>query len=128
MTIGNEQIYDGILTALSTSDRPQFLIQPTSVYNFFTQHNLRKIPDYQRPYSWKKQHILALLNDIFKIANEERDSWFLGPIFTTKIRPNDEVSELLDGQQRVTTIQIILRESSVFKKRIQDLVSDWAKN
>ena len=93
----NQPVYQSILTGLTAErDRVQFLIEPSSIYDFFKKHNIRKIPDYQRPYSWSEQHILDLLNDIRKIAEGDRESWFLGPIFTTKLTPNDIESQLLE--------------------------------
>ena len=60
--------------------------------------------------SWDNKNITDLLNDINKIAIGERKSWFLGPLFTTKKTPDAKTSDLLDGQQRVTTIQIFERK------------------
>tara|TARA_B100000900_G_scaffold294607_1_gene253346 strand:- start:965 stop:3049 length:2085 start_codon:yes stop_codon:yes gene_type:complete len=116
-----EQIFDSLLTHTNARDTKKYLLKPLSVYNFFKENDIRKIPDYQRPYSWSKENINDLLEDIQKIANGERDSWFLGPLFTTKINEHDTESSLLDGQQRITTIQIILREASLITKRIEGL-------
>ena len=73
------------------------------------------IPDYQRPYAWDKEECLTLWNDIFDFAfpgddstkfNEEEE-YYLGPIVTFK---NDEGKlEVIDGQQRLTTLMLLLR-------------------
>ena len=116
-----DEIFDSLLTHTTARDAKKYLLKPLSVFNFFKENDVRKIPDYQRPYSWSKENINDLLEDIQKIANGERESWFLGPLFTTKIDEHDTQSSLLDGQQRVTTIQIILREASIITKRIEGL-------
>ena len=71
------------------------------------------IPNYQRGYRWGKQEIEELLSDLFEYAksNEideiKRSKFYcLQPIVV--IQKNDEY-ELVDGQQRLTTIYLILK-------------------
>lgn len=73
------------------------------------------IPDYQRPYAWGESECQTLWDDIFTFAipddgSTEFDSnseYFLGPIVTFK---NDENKmEVIDGQQRLTTLMLLLR-------------------
>lgn len=73
------------------------------------------IPDYQRPYAWGDVECKTLWEDLFTFSfpndncdqfNEE-DEYFLGPIVTFK---NDEKKlEIIDGQQRLTTLMLLLR-------------------
>lgn len=74
------------------------------------------IPDYQRPYAWGEDECTTLWDDLFSFAfpnddseafNREADEYFLGPIVTFK---NDKGQlEIIDGQQRLTTIMLLLR-------------------
>lgn len=72
------------------------------------------IPDYQRPYAWGENECQTLWDDIFTFAipddgSTEFDSnseYFLGPIVTYK---NNEKMEVIDGQQRLTTLMLLLR-------------------
>ncbi|HKM36607.1 MAG TPA: DUF262 domain-containing protein [Thiopseudomonas sp.] len=72
------------------------------------------IPDYQRPYAWDEEQCLTLWDDIVEFAfpdnntdNFDNDNeYFLGAIVTFK---NDRVSEVIDGQQRLTTLMLLLR-------------------
>ena len=73
------------------------------------------IPDYQRPYAWGEKECQTLWDDIFAFAipDEGRtrfdvnSEYFLGPIVTFK---NDKLKlEVIDGQQRLTTIMLLLR-------------------
>lgn len=93
-------------------------IIPKSIFEFLKTNgnSIRKVPNYQRPYSWEKVHVLKLLDDINKYSTPEsiNSSWFLGTIFTTKVTNSDAFTLVLDGQQRLTTIQIILVELILF--------------
>ena len=87
-------------------------IQPKSLFKFFQEHAIYRIPLYQRPYSWEKIHVKTLLDDIEKAMDAE-EAWFLGPVFTAA--ESDDTNEnrrfinLLDGQQRITTLYLITR-------------------
>lgn len=73
------------------------------------------IPDYQRPYAWGETECQTLWDDIFSFAipdegRTEFDSnseYFLGPIVTFK--NNASKMEVIDGQQRLTTLMLLLR-------------------
>lgn len=108
------KVYDKILSRSVSGNTVNYLVAPKTVHQFFSIGiTFRKIPDYQRPYSWTDKNVLDLLTDIRNISDNENASWFLGPVFTVQTTPEDQVSDLLDGQQRITTIQIILREASL---------------
>lgn len=67
------------------------------------------IPSYQRGYRWKEQQIIDLLNDILEFQKKDKDKgefYCLQPIVVTK--KNIDHWEIIDGQQRLTTIYIIL--------------------
>ncbi|VEU75130.1 Uncharacterized conserved protein [Mycoplasmopsis maculosa] len=70
------------------------------------------IPDYQRPYNWKEDEIITLLNDLWEYynlnnENNNYDPYFLGNIVIFK-NTNSEY-EIIDGQQRITTISLLIR-------------------
>ena len=73
----------------------------TSEYNFF-------IPSYQRGYRWGEKQVNELLDDIssFSKNKKEEDFYCLQPIVVNK--DNDKY-RVIDGQQRLTTIYIILK-------------------
>lgn len=109
------KVFDNILSYKGNGSNKDYLVSPSTIQEFFKDGNkFIKIPDYQRPYSWTKKHVLDLINDVKKLTENENSSWFFGPIFTVKQAMSDEYTELLDGQQRITTIQILLREISLF--------------
>ena len=58
-----------------------------------------KIPTYQREYSWRPEHCQTLLNDI--IENDPK--YFIGSIIWIK-----DTKEIIDGQQRLTSLCLLL--------------------
>lgn len=73
------------------------------------------IPDYQRPYAWGEDECGTLWDDIFAFAFppdnyanfDSNDEYFLGPIVT--FRNEHKKLEIIDGQQRLTTLMLLLR-------------------
>ncbi|MDM1303241.1 DUF262 domain-containing protein [Acinetobacter indicus] len=65
-----------------------------------------RVPAYQRAYAWEEDHVTSLLNDLKDaIANKERE-YFLGSVVVTSGDTNR--FEVVDGQQRLTTISLII--------------------
>lgn len=84
------------------------------------------IPDYQRPYAWEESQCQTLWDDIFTFAFPENnyekfdknDEYFLGSIVTFE---NDrKKKEVIDGQQRLTTLMLLLRAFYVKFGNMQD--------
>lgn len=68
------------------------------------------IPVYQRNYTWRKKHVNKLLNDINDILIKKSNSHFIGTIVyvVTSDVFNQREWSIVDGQQRLTTIFLIL--------------------
>jgi len=67
------------------------------------------IPSYQRGYRWKERQVTDLLDDILEFHKKEKEKgefYCLQPIVVTK-KENDSW-EVIDGQQRLTTLYILL--------------------
>lgn len=82
------------------------------------------VPDFQREYSWTKKN----LEDMFYDATSSSDAGhFLGTIILYKNSPNepslyrDEIVHIVDGQQRLTTLMIIL---SAIRSKFESLELD----
>ena len=92
------------------------------------------IPDYQRPYGWEEEECQTLWDDIFtfafpdgnKDAFNTNDEYFLGAIVTYK-NANRQL-EVIDGQQRLTTILLLLRAFYDRFERMQDKPSIDTRN
>ena len=66
---------------------------------------LYKIPIYQRNYAWEREEINALIKDVYDSL--EKSVYYIGTLVTYK--RDENVFEVIDGQQRLTTIYIILK-------------------
>ena len=70
------------------------------------------VPDFQREYVWQQEHVEKLLQDVLDEFYDEEGKilegpeYFLGSVVTCK--NSDGIFQLIDGQQRLTTIYLIL--------------------
>ena len=74
------------------------------------------IPSYQRAYVWTEENVLELLDDIiYAFENNSSEKYFMGSLVLQKKSGFDY--DVLDGQQRLTTICILL---AVLRDNIKD--------
>ena len=75
---------------------------------FVRKENIKNsiIPSYQRGYKWEIKNVEDLLNDINSINDNDKKEHCLHNL--TIIENNNEW-EIIDGQQRLTTIFLILK-------------------
>lgn len=66
------------------------------------------IPDYQRPYTWNKKNVLQLLEDINNCRNSGKRTYLIGSVILYNNIDQAQI-EIVDGQQRLTTISLILK-------------------
>ncbi|GHT61549.1 hypothetical protein FACS1894109_20190 [Spirochaetia bacterium] len=85
-------------------------IELRSIRDLLKMHFL--IPSYQRGYRWSDTQVVALLNDIREFQEKEEkkpgEFYCLQPIIVKKLDESENKWEVIDGQQRLTTIFIIL--------------------
>ncbi len=69
------------------------------------------IPIFQRPYSWEKDECEKLWDDIvdFHDTKSAKDKYFLGNIVLHPLEENENVYAVIDGQQRLTTLLILIK-------------------
>jgi hypothetical protein len=69
-------------------------------------YNTYVIPPYQRPYKWHKSHVIQLLDDLYENIYIGKRTYRVG----TLIIHQDENGNhnIVDGQQRLTTLSLIL--------------------
>jgi uncharacterized protein with ParB-like and HNH nuclease domain len=93
--------------------------QPKQLFDSEIKDCVFEVPIYQREYSWELTQVSDLLIDIENCGDEGH---FLGSLLLYK--PDDSnFRELIDGQQRLTTLFLIL-----FAIRKCITVNDWASN
>ena len=67
------------------------------------------IPDFQRGYSWEQDQISDFMNDLIdETQRDENSEYFFGPIVVVKPDHADGRKQIIDGQQRLTTVTIFL--------------------
>ena len=76
------------------------------------------VPSYQRGYRWGEDEVRRLLNDIY---NNGKKNYCLQPVVVRKM---DNSYELIDGQQRLTTLYLIYR----YMKNVNPFFSEPAFN
>lgn len=90
------------------------ILEPLSVGKLLQQENGEPvykffIPSYQRGYRWDNEQIEDLLDDLFEFITTSKtrdEKYCLQPIVVKQLKDNRY--EVLDGQQRLTTIYILL--------------------
>jgi uncharacterized protein with ParB-like and HNH nuclease domain len=75
------------------------------IINIFSDPIKYVIPDYQRPYSWETNESIQLYEDILEAIEIDAQEYFIGSIILIKKQDRYEV---VDGQQRITTITLML--------------------
>ena len=96
----------------------------TSLNEFLPTDRLFEIPIYQRGYSWEEDNLRDLWDDLNYLGN--RDHYF-GTILLKKANKKTRIGlrtfdhfEVIDGQQRLTTTLILLRELITQLKEMGD--------
>ncbi len=97
---------------MSNPDINEYTIKEIGINTFFN------IPIYQRPYAWTAKEVEVLLIDFYNAfekdsVREEKQGYYIGNIVTF---PNNSKLDIVDGQQRFTTLFLI------------GVISNWNKN
>lgn len=77
-------------------------------------NNYYVVPSYQREYVWKQEQVNRLLEDILEAKGDfprtDDGDYFIGSIVVceSKLKNEGSVFEVIDGQQRLTTLIVIL--------------------
>jgi len=112
-----------------------------SIYEFYQRPGTGfYIPLYQREYSWDKENVEQLLDDIAKgvdaLLSHEDEIRFLGTIISVdetdkkRIQPQDPrslpptIEKIIDGQQRLTTISLL---AALLYKHLVDIETKLTK-
>lgn len=95
------------------------------------------VPVYQRPYEWNENQVVPFINDILSSymgkdgSSNNPEPMFIGTMQLSKRRPissSEYQHEVVDGQQRITTITILLKElKSLYPtcRRLNEMQFNW---
>lgn len=93
-------------------------LKEISIAELYNSSNktIYEVPIYQRNYAWEKEEITTLIQDTYdayKSSLNKIDApiYFIGTLVT--FHKGDNVYEVIDGQQRLTTINLILHALNV---------------
>ncbi len=75
---------------------------------FDDQDAIYMVPIYQRNYAWQAEQIEQLLGDIHDAILDNKESYFLGNLMVTELQRGPTYFEVIDGQQRLTTLYLLL--------------------
>ena len=82
-----------------------------------------EVPIYQRNYAWGQREISTLVQDVYDaMCKDEKGRYYIGTLVA--YGKDDGTLEIIDGQQRLTTIFIIL--NALEQLRLGDNVGEWA--
>jgi hypothetical protein len=80
-------------------------IRSYSLVEFFARNY--KVPRYQRNYSWGEEQVTQLLKDLFDFNESSDPFYLLGDVIAANCQDRDFDFDLIDGQQRATTLVIL---------------------
>jgi uncharacterized protein with ParB-like and HNH nuclease domain len=96
---------------------------------------LYEIPNYQRPFSWEDEQFDQLIDDLLDAYDRNReeygsvdeileyDPYFLGSLVLQKVEDNKKIYDIVDGQQRITSLAILM---AVLRDELAP-TDDWEK-
>lgn len=115
------------------SDVEQIYILENEKNNDYLKKYSFYIPNYQRGYKWSKKNIEDLLNDINSIDNNNKKDHCLHnltiikineehPMYNLTVKSRDKINyEVVDGQQRLTTIYLLLKYLEIKEEETYNL-------
>jgi hypothetical protein len=91
-----------------TQSNPSELIKPLTIGEWLSENAFYRIPMYQRRYAWGAIEVEQLLHDLLNCPQDK--PYYIGSlvVFKNKAENGDPISyEVIDGQQRLTTLLLI---------------------
>ena len=82
----------------------------SKIQEILTENKKYFIPEYQRPYSWSIDNVTQLLDDLETSFSNKDIEYFIGSMIC--IKKDNNFFEVVDGQQRLTTLSLILTQLS----------------
>lgn len=82
-----------------------------SVKQIFKENKQMQIPPYQRPYRWSHKNVKQLLEDIAANMNAGKQKYRIGSVILYINK--DGAYEIVDGQQRITTLLLLAKACGV---------------
>ena len=103
-------------------------LEERSIYQIYLESQetvTYMIPVYQRNYAWEEDEITALVKDVYDSFKNKKETYYIGTLVTYK--RGDSVYEVIDGQQRLTTIYIVLKVLGIKNEEIRNKLTYGAR-
>jgi uncharacterized protein with ParB-like and HNH nuclease domain len=82
--------------------------QKINLMQLFSSNFQFKIPNFQRPFSWKKDNFDKLFDSIYNAFESGQEEYFLGSIILQKQDKYANSYYIIDGQQRLVSLVVLL--------------------
>jgi len=92
---------------LSLTAQDRFKAESLSILELF-QNSTYEIPRFQRDYAWTKEQCESIWTDWKNLVDTNSTAHFLGPMVVVRIENQGKKFLVIDGQQRITTLQMII--------------------
>jgi uncharacterized protein with ParB-like and HNH nuclease domain len=79
-----------------------------TVAQLFKSNAIYTVPVYQRSFAWRAEQIEQLIRDIRDAIENGEEKYFLGNVIVTARGSESPEYEVIDGQQRLTTLYLLL--------------------
>lgn len=87
---------------------PQMTSKTKSVGEIFTGTTKFEVPKHQRDYSWTDIEVDELFTDIESSLSKSSPAYYIGMLVLVEPRSQNARYQILDGQQRLTTLTLML--------------------
>ncbi len=79
-----------------------------NLIEIFSENNRYQVPRFQRGYDWGKEQIENFWSDLESVNQKDKDSLFFGNFIFQNSGTDKKILLIIDGQQRITTLQFLL--------------------
>ena len=76
------------------------------------------IPAYQRPYCWEDKNVRQLFDDVYDSFTQGKQAYRIGSVI---LHEEEKIRNIVDGQQRITTILLMLKGLNENNEKIENL-------
>lgn len=92
-----------------------------SILQIFNGEEIFVIPNYQRPYSWGYDECYTLYTDLMTAFQDNHRDYFVGNLVMAKYSKPRYERQIVDGQQRLTTLWVMLKVLSLMCETVNPL-------
>lgn len=94
---------------------------PSKIENILELSRQFVVPKYQREYTWGKNEALEFIEDLKSYADSNDGGLFLGTMIFDIAEEKEKKINIVDGQQRITTISLLLIACRTVAKKINEV-------